>query len=194
MTYVWKGCDDLINAPAADVDWNNEWSLNAHLGRRIRRLWPRTSPFEFESSWPLMDKRLTPRSQPPTPDFSILSRNNARSASLDFDGKVIRHDKDIDAYLTKITESFFTGRYSGGASSGAMIAYINRGTGKVFAKNIGTALKKELLEWELLSPREHYISGHERTSKRGAQRPSEFSLHHLLMELYQAVPPSGLKV
>ncbi|MBI5688615.1 MAG: hypothetical protein HZC55_00850 [Verrucomicrobia bacterium] len=187
MNNVWKGYDDLSRNPSPDIDWNNEWSLNAHLGRRIRRLWPRASPFEFESSWPVMDKRVTPRSQPPTPDFSILSRDNRISASFDFDAKLIRQINDTKAYADKIAESFLTGRYSGGSRGGGMIAYVLPSDAKDFQTNIASVLKCELIAWPPMAPRLHFVSNHVRM-RRQPPASANFALHHLLMGLRQASP------
>ena len=109
-----------------------------------------------------------------------MLRENQRIA-WPVEAKVVATDRTVATYVREIREQYLTCRYAPFSRSGAMLAYVERGSPEVFHNNVEAALEMPLHRYEPFAERHHRVSDHGRQVPADRILPTNFQCHHLAM-------------
>jgi len=186
LTLVWQGYDRLKNeltpVQFSARDEAKEETLNYLLAGKIEDAMDGFEPFRFSYQPPETAKRKRGRGKSPTPDHGFVLRENPRSI-WSVEGKVLLHDRDVNAYVSEVRNNFLSGRYATFSREGAMLGYLLKGSPIAALDNVAARLKAELGPHPFFRDRPHRISIHARKLSSHRKRSEVFSCHHLILAI-----------
>lgn len=185
LDLVWRGYDllrenDLAKVPHSAEDEAREESINFLLALRIDQCKCGDEPFSVSHQPPEQARRKKGRGRSPQPDIAFVPYEYPRSL-WPMEGKVLKQESDLDAYLAEIRDNFLTGRYATFSREGAMLGYLLEGEPDRTLGNIGVRLRTSLRSHPDFQERPHRVSVHQRIPYPGTQRQNTFCCHHLIL-------------
>ncbi|MEK6257885.1 MAG: hypothetical protein AABP62_04625 [Planctomycetota bacterium] len=186
LGYVWSGFDrllqdDLNKVPFSKNHEAKEESLNFLLAGRINQCLG-AAPFWFCHQPPETTKRKRGKGKSPTPDYGFVLYDFPKSV-WPLEGKVLKHERDVGAYLTEVNDNFLTGRYATFSKEGAMVGYLLEGDSDVMFDQIERRLTVALNPHTHFSDRPHRVSIHIRKAQTARSSLTEFACHHLVLRI-----------
>jgi hypothetical protein len=181
LSLVWAAYERLmVDRPAVDGR-DLERSITQLLEPRIRDFMTGYEPFYVQHGTFERETMALPPAQPPEYDLAFVWRADER-VIWPLEAKVLETPGGLAEYDRDLNHDFLTCRYAPFTASGAMIAYLLKGTadealGRI-AEKIGTPLD-ELSDGD---DRPQRISRHVRTVPVGKAYPANFDCYHLVLE------------
>ncbi|MGE7156853.1 hypothetical protein ACQKJ1_24320 [Methylorubrum rhodesianum] len=182
---LWVG-HDVLRAEMAgrlepgDFGADPERTLTSMLHVRTVHALGDYRPFTCRHEHPEPETRQASPAQSPTYDIAFVLRDNERIA-WPVEAKVVATDRTVATYVREIHDQYLTCRYAPFSTSGAMLAYIERGSPEVFQSNVEKALGTPLQRYVPFATRHHRVSDHGRQVPAGRPFPADFQCHHLAM-------------
>ena len=182
---LWTGYDAVRAEMAGrlepgDFGDDAERTLTSMLHSKAASALGDFQPFDCRHEYPEPETRLDPPAQSPTYDIAFVLRENQRIA-WPVEAKVVATDRTVATYVREIREQYLTCRYAPFSRSGAMLAYVERGSPEVFHNNVEAALEMPLHRYEPFAERHHRVSDHGRQVPADRILPTNFQCHHLAM-------------
>ena len=161
LEIVWRGYDllvasDLHQVPFGASDEAREESLNFLLAMRIDQC-KGNSPFCVCHQPPEQTKRKRGKGRSPQPDIGFAVYEHPRTV-WPMEGKVLKHDRDVSAYLAEIKTNFLKARYATFSSEGALLGYLVTGDAHQVLSWISDNLGTLLSEHPCFANRPHRMS------------------------------------
>lgn len=180
---VWRGYDLLLGNFRGDpLSEAKEESLNYLLALKIDKCKSGDEPFRVADRPPEQAKRKRGRGSSPQPDIAFVLYDHPRSI-WPMEGKMMKHEQDVSAYLSEVKDNFLTGRYATFSREGAMLGYLLEGNPMATLDHIGRLLGVQLQDHPFFSSRPHRLSEHHRAAVPNLDSPSTFACHHLILEI-----------
>jgi hypothetical protein len=161
-------------------DEGKEETLNSLLALKVAKYMSGDEPFTYLHQPPETAKRKRGKGKSPTPDSGFMLYENPRTI-WPIEGKVLKQETDLTAYIAEIRGNFLTARYATFSREGAMLGYLFRGDPNAALDEIGTRLKTKLDLHPHFSDRPHRISAHTRKQRSPRNSTEEFHCHHLIL-------------
>lgn len=185
LGFIWKGYDSLSNAILLKIDCTQaedqiERSVTQYLTPKIRDNMTGYEPFDVEQGVNEFETREPSPAQPPVYDIAFVLRQNER-VMWPLEAKVLKSDGSVGEYVKEITRNFLTCRYAPFSSEGAMLGYLLSGKPSNAFANIAKKTPCTLRKSSAFSKRNHMISDHVRSIRRGKPYPANFVCHHLIL-------------
>jgi hypothetical protein len=183
LELLWRACDLLLDGfyevSLSANDEAKEETLNFLIAGKVNHCMSGDEPFWFPPQPPETARRKRGKGSSPTPDHGFVPYEYPRSI-WPIEGKVLKNDGDLKAYVAEINDNFLTGRYAAFSREGAMLGYLLKGDPIRTLGQIGVRLNLPLASHPHFRDRPHRISVHLRTAiTRNAAE--EFQCHHLIL-------------
>ena len=190
LELLWRAYDRLLSTKLSavnikDADLQLERSVTALLSDEIQDILHEEGGY---SSYRVAHERwemetLDPKSnRPPQYDIAFVWREHAY-LKWPCEAKVLKHEKDINAYVLDVEDAFITCIYAPFSGSAAMLGLLVVGNPHEALRLIGIRLGVSLVKHPSHLHRPHGISSHVRKVPEGKVYPSPLILHHLILEL-----------
>lgn len=191
LEFVWNAFDRLCDrefghTPISAEDEAKEETLNFLMGLHIRRSMSGDEPFDIFFEVPEQTKRKRGRGKSPQPDLAFILYEHPPTV-WPIEAKVLKHGRDVGAYIKEIRDNFLTGRYATFSSEGAMLGYLFGGDPSVTFECLVAKTGYSLRHHPAFVQRNHKVSEHERTDLPHSNSPRSFSCHHLLFQIVEDV-------
>ena len=99
---------------------------------------------------------------------------------------VLRHERDLAAYLKEIRDNLLTSRYATFSREAAMLGYLLGGDSETTLGYIAARMAEPLLPHPHFLDRPHRVSEHVRDTSADPDVPTAFWCHHLVMHVAAA--------
>jgi len=190
LDLLWRAYDRLFSTKLSsvniqDADLQLERSVTALLSDEIQDILHEEGGYcsyrVSHERWEM--ETLDPKSnRPPQYDIAFVWRDYAY-LKWPCEAKVLKHEKDVNAYILDVQNAFIPCIYAPFSQSAAMLGLLVMGNPHEALRTIGTRLGKPLAKHPPHTGRPHGQSTHPRRVPIGKNYPSPLHLHHLIMEL-----------
>ena len=191
--WVWSAWDRLVERIAAvelpEKPDDLERDLTENLADDLADVIGTMAPVLVRQE-PCERRRRARRGRPRQYDIAIAIRH-ARRVMWPLEAKVLRTDRDTKDYVYTVQNRYLTGLYAPFCSHGMMLGYLVAGEPNRALDRVAADVPCILENFPGFEERWHKISKHVRAMPPGSVIGSEFTCHHLILELAPEEPQYG---
>jgi hypothetical protein len=187
---LWTAYDRLLSTKLSKIniheaDLQLERAITALLSDEIQDILQEEGGYASyrvsHERWEM--ETLDPQSnRPPQYDIAFVWRDH-EYLKWPCEAKVLKHEKDIHAYILDVQDAFVPCNYAPFSGSAAMLGFLVTGDPHEALRLIGTELEVAIAKHSSHPHRPHGQCSLPRKVPHGKSYPNPLTLHHLILEL-----------